>query len=193
MWSATVDGSDVTRHLRHASDPDWHPTEDLILCDAWVDETHAIVTISRWSSVPEIVKLSDPAAQVFCGTAEYSPDGQYIVYERSDWSGPYTSEIWVMNSDGTSSAQLVDGRCSNPTWSPDGTKVAYSRSDHSSSALEDNVLWVVDVVTREQTQLTSVLTEEAAARLTSVCSRRAWLSRRLHRGLWPATHPPRQP
>ncbi len=30
-------------------------------------------------------------------------------------------------------------------------------------------------------------------RLASVCSRRAWLSRRLHRGLTPATHPPRQP
>ena len=32
-----------------------------------------------------------------------------------------------------------------------------------------------------------------AGGLTSVCSRRAWLSRRLHRGLTPATHPPRQP
>jgi hypothetical protein len=30
-------------------------------------------------------------------------------------------------------------------------------------------------------------------RTASVCSRRAWLSRRLHRGLPPATHPPRQP
>jgi hypothetical protein len=29
--------------------------------------------------------------------------------------------------------------------------------------------------------------------INSVCSRRAWLSRRLHRGLTPATHPPRQP
>jgi peroxiredoxin (alkyl hydroperoxide reductase subunit C) len=33
----------------------------------------------------------------------------------------------------------------------------------------------------------------SAGNLTSVCSRRAWLSRRLHRGLPPATHPPRQP
>lgn len=57
---------------------------------------------------------------------QISPDGSKIVYERSrvdrtkdDW----TSEIWVMNTDGSRNRFLTEG--SNPRWSPEGNRIAY--------------------------------------------------------------------
>lgn len=52
--------------------------------------------------------------------AAWSPDGSKIAFERS-------SELWVMNSDGTKQTRLTNNAVidSNPTWSPDGSQLAF--------------------------------------------------------------------
>ena len=56
----------------------------------------------------------------------WSPDGTRITYRRSlrRLGGSRTSEIWVMNADGTDQKQLTDYGHSQ-VWSPDGTRIAY--------------------------------------------------------------------
>jgi hypothetical protein len=52
--------------------------------------------------------------------AAWSPDGSKIAFERS-------SDLWVMNSDGSKQTRLTNNAIidSNPTWSPDGSQLAF--------------------------------------------------------------------
>jgi Tol biopolymer transport system component len=70
---------------------------------------------------------ADGTAQVRLTSTSYSyrptwsPDGGRIAFLRL-WAG---SGLYVMNSDGSSQHQLVDGNCSSPTWAPDGSRIAF--------------------------------------------------------------------
>jgi Tol biopolymer transport system component len=83
--------------------------------------------ISRTNKATSYVKESD-SDDAFNRFASFSPDGSKIAFvsERD-----ITSEIWVMNSDGSSKIQLTGGEAederqnSNPSWSPDGLKLAF--------------------------------------------------------------------
>jgi hypothetical protein len=64
----------------------------------------------------------------------WSPDGTQIAFTRQeivevDGERRATSDIFVMNADGTDVRRLADGgdrsTYLNPEWSPDGTKIAY--------------------------------------------------------------------
>ena len=69
----------------------------------------------------------------------WSPDGKQIAFIRSvPVPGPYTSDVFVMNADGSNQRQLTQfetgGNSNHPTWSPDGTKLAFAGTsiDHHS-------------------------------------------------------------
>ena len=70
--------------------------------------------------------------------ADWSPDGQQIVYTAHDLGDDPVSksaEIYVINADGTGRVQLThtsgpgtdDEMEAAPSWSPDGTRIAYER------------------------------------------------------------------
>ena len=57
------------------------------------------------------------------GTADWSPDGKWIVTGGSDAQGPGLFKIPV---DGGAPIRLVAGQAVNPVWSPDGHLIVYA-------------------------------------------------------------------
>ena len=74
--------------------------------------------------------LADPAGGDALGpcvfdSAEWSPDGEWLLFTMSDNDG---ENLWVMRPDGSDLTQLTTGAFggSRPNWSPDGRFVAYT-------------------------------------------------------------------
>jgi dipeptidyl aminopeptidase/acylaminoacyl peptidase len=87
----------------------------------------------------DLERLTDPgspngptAADDF--TPSWSPDGQRIVFLRSDQSGDYPAgnegwptDLMVMNADGSDLHTIRSGHSvENPVWSPDGRAIAFA-------------------------------------------------------------------
>jgi Tol biopolymer transport system component len=82
-----------------------------------------------------------------------STDGQRIALARMrDGELP---QVWVMDANGSDARQLTRHGGSNPSWSPDGTSVVFSRENWRTNDPGNGVLWVVDVETGTETQLTT--------------------------------------
>jgi Tol biopolymer transport system component len=60
----------------------------------------------------------------------WSPDGKRIAYAQDNASPSRTSQIFVMNEDGSRVRQLTRDPdweyCRHPSWSPDGRQIAFS-------------------------------------------------------------------
>ncbi len=82
----------------------------------------------------------------------WSPDGSKIAYSHHE--GTKGSDIWVMNSDGSSQRSLTDSSENDefPGWSPDGKRIAYGRGNWPN--WNESNIWVVDL-SGNAVQLTS--------------------------------------
>lgn len=63
---------------------------------------------------------------------QISPDGSQVVYTRSHVNteeDSWSSEIWIMNVDGSQKRFLTEG--SSPRWSPDGSRIAFVKEGES--------------------------------------------------------------
>lgn len=78
----------------------------------------------------------------------WSPDGQHIVF-RSDRAGD-TSEIYVMNEDGSNQQRLTTGGGIEPSWSPDGRRIVFVAGPKGGSA----EIYVMNADGSAQTRLT---------------------------------------
>ncbi len=155
VWIMSSTGEDQQRvvPLARSYDPDWHPTEEILLCAGWYDSTHA--GIFEYDLVGESVTvIRENTGGTVAVHPQYSPDGSRIAFCAMDMP---EAEVWVMDADGSNARQLTWEGGSRSSWSPDGTRLVYTRQiwdDWDMGSSEDGVLWVVDVETGEREQLT---------------------------------------
>ena len=156
ILTVSADGGAETLYYPYGVSPDWNPLpgyERLILCQSGIDHMPAIVEVDLDN--PEFLRVvlrEDEYA--WLGHPVYSPDASRIAFERDvpEHVGP--PNVWVMDLDGTSLEQLTSEGGLWPSWSPDGTEIVYMKFDAFSNADDVGVLWIVDVMTREERQLT---------------------------------------
>lgn len=92
--------------------------------------------------------------------AEWSPDGQQIVY-ASSLNG--LDDIYIMNADGTNIRQLTDSLAEdhNPIWTSDGRRVVFASDRAESSGI--NQIYMMDTTGANLRQLTSGAPSDAPA------------------------------
>lgn len=116
------DGSGIVQltTAMHAEAPAWSPDGSRIAF-------HADPSNSNWDIYTmdvtggNVVRLTSDAATD--GFPDWSPDGSKIAFRRIIGG---TSQIFVMNADGSGMVQLTAGPGgSTPAWSPDGARIAF--------------------------------------------------------------------
>lgn len=94
--------------------------------------------------------------------ANWSPDGQHIVFERD---GPDGVGVYIINWDGTGLRAVVSGMFgsksvfnSAPSYTPDGRKIVFDRqtcfTDNCAGPRDHNDLWIVNANGSDPHQLT---------------------------------------
>ena len=135
----------LTRDRATASSPVWSPDGTQIAFSSNRDGFGAnIWVVPSGGGTP--VKYTQSG-----GTSpDWSSDGTRIAF--ASYSG--TTDIWVMNADGTGQTRITntsDAWESEPAWSPDRTKIAYSSARGGSTQI-----WVMNADGSGQVQLTAV-------------------------------------
>jgi len=77
----------------------------------------------------------------------WSPDNSKIIYISKE--GTFSSDVWVMNSDGSEKQNLTNGRVdfpSSPKFSPDGRRILFHGSDdvRPERGGPDFEIWIMD-------------------------------------------------
>lgn len=191
IWMMNADGSGETPLTELDGtgvlqvDPDWSPDGTKIAfranrtldgSDAPNDNNTFNIWVMNADGTQETPLTSLTAASTFTGRPQWSPDGAEILFhsaralDGSD-SANATSNIWVMNADGTGQEPLTELQVSTfggsePQWSPDGTKIvfksghAFDGSDASNTNSTINI-WVMNADGSEPTPLTNITAQDA--------------------------------
>ena len=128
-----------------------HAATNRIAWQGFLDPDQSTAAIfSATASGSDVRQLTHPNHGEQDGFPDWSPDGSKILFAHIDVNG--TSDVWVMNADGTGQTQLTSctGVCNGAQWgrwSPDGSKIVYSvadnpiRPDGNASA---EALWIMN-------------------------------------------------
>ena len=107
----------------------WSPSGDDILFVARETEQHhkAIWIVNVDEGSPEQLAITpacggplDAADEYGCYSPDWSPDGDRIVFTRSEPDGS-NETLWIVNADGSHPEQVTDGTDDNPSWGPPAT------------------------------------------------------------------------
>jgi Tol biopolymer transport system component len=131
IYTMNADGSNqqrLTNNTVRDTEPAYSPDGAKIAFSRvyeTVGNRQAIFTMNADGS--NVQQITTPGV-LYDFTPSYSPDGTKLLFWRYD-SGPFTSQFYIANSDGTNPVPLAgaSGFVYKPSFSPDGTKVIYSR------------------------------------------------------------------
>ena len=153
IWRVDADGTGLTPLTNatapeaHSFEPQWSPdnTKLAFYSERKLDGTDAAnlnLTRNIWvvnADGTGLAPLTRTTARGADSTApQWSPDGSRIAFESSRkldgtdaLNGNATSNIWVVNADGTGLTPLTRATASGassftPRWSPDGSKLVFS-------------------------------------------------------------------
>ena len=120
-----------------------------------------LICIALLCAVPVIAQkqafqLDDLYRVQYVGGPQLSPDGKLVAFTKTTYNfanSEKTSQIWVMNSDGTNIHQLTRGKedASRPRWAPDGKTIMYVSKD---TVTDKNQAYQVSLDGNTVTQLT---------------------------------------
>lgn len=141
-WSMYLIGADGKNQVRLTKGfldyfPSWSPDGKRI---AFVRNGNLWIMDITDGPKPEASNLrqltSDPQDCIW--SLDWSPDGSQIVFDAqkgnptgtASYSNPLTSEIYMINADGSNLRRLTDNAImdSGPTWSPDGKTIVFASS-----------------------------------------------------------------
>jgi Tol biopolymer transport system component len=140
LFTIRPDGSGTRQitHLVNVANPDWSPTGKSIVAEV---ESEGGAGITLLSSTGTVLRNLTPKG--FQGQPSFSPDGNWIVYERD--IAPGNNGVWLMRSNGTDLRRVTRnpfgaGECgcdTDPNFSPDGKLITFVRikKDESQQAL----------------------------------------------------------
>jgi len=88
-------------------------------------------------------------AELSCESVQVSPDGSLVVFRGGE-------RLYIADIDGSDRRVLSPSGGAQPAWSPDGSKIVYVKKlPGNPYDPRNNVLWVIDVETGEERQLTA--------------------------------------
>jgi Tol biopolymer transport system component len=95
------------------------------------DQTKNLIWLAGESGEPRMVESKENQGRA----PTWSPSGERLLFESNRASSLGRYAIFVINRDGTGSAQLTDPalNADHPVWSPDGAHVAFSAHDATQS------------------------------------------------------------
>ena len=145
------DGSDMrTLQGLYLEEPSWGPDARTLVGVGFPGTSREeVLTVDLVTNVVTRLTTSDFGEH----RPRFSPNGERIAFSIPT-SSTRLLEVWVMNSDGTAPRQLTTGGGWEPSWSPDGAEIVYVRENRTVNAPDTQVLWIVNVATGMQRQLT---------------------------------------
>jgi Tol biopolymer transport system component len=125
LHAVNADGSNPMRLILHQGmdiEPDCSPSgKKVAFSSLGEDRSQSSIFVMSFNAI-NLDRLTNTRNALDENPA-WSPDGRKIAFERVYPLKGYSSEVWVMNSDGSFAAPLTEGGF--PSWSPDGEWIVF--------------------------------------------------------------------
>jgi Tol biopolymer transport system component len=160
IYVMNADGSNLTNLTNNPADdyaPTWSPDGRRIALCSYRDGEGVIYTVNADGSNKTRV-INTPTNAFYIDKVAWSPDGRQIAFtDYHVYNGGDTSQIYVMNADGSNLTKLTNSYDASPAWSPDGRRIAFwSKRPFNYNEIGANTeIYVMDADGSNLTRLTN--------------------------------------